>query len=100
MAEFAGAVDRRETAPVGFDRWLRREAAGIARDGFGWAFRFAALLLLAMIPVARRLTLTPAEARANAAILAQKAATAAAAAPPARAGLRAEVAGDGRERPR
>ncbi|MDO8213769.1 DHA2 family efflux MFS transporter permease subunit [Conexibacter sp. CPCC 206217] len=82
LAEFAGAVPRRETAPVGFDRWVRRESAGIARDGFGWSFRVAALLLLLMIPVARRLTLTPVEARANAAILMQQAAARAAAAPP------------------
>jgi hypothetical protein len=86
LAEFAGAVPRKETAPVGYDRWLRREAAGIARDGFGWAFRIAALLLLCMIPVARKLTLTPAEARANAARLAQQAAAGAAAAAPAGAG--------------
>ncbi|HST40921.1 MAG TPA: DHA2 family efflux MFS transporter permease subunit, partial [Conexibacter sp.] len=32
LAEFGGAVERSESAPVGFDRWLRREAAGIARD--------------------------------------------------------------------
>ncbi|MDW5598236.1 DHA2 family efflux MFS transporter permease subunit, partial [Conexibacter stalactiti] len=95
LAEFGGAVERSENAPVGFDRWLRREAAGIARDGFGWAFRIAALLLLAMIPVVRRLTLTPAEARANAALLAQAAATRAAAgpAPGGAAGGPAPVAG-------
>lgn len=82
LAEFAGAAPREETAPVGYDRWLRREAAGIARDGFGWSFRIAALLLLLMIPVVRKLTLTPAEARANAVAMAQRAAAAAAAAPP------------------
>ncbi|ADB54150.1 DHA2 family efflux MFS transporter permease subunit [Conexibacter woesei] len=82
IAEFAGAVERKETAPVGFDRWLRREAAGIARDGFGWAFRLSALLLLFMIPVVRKLTLTPAEARANAMAAAQRAAAAAPPSPP------------------
>ncbi|MBB4661235.1 DHA2 family efflux MFS transporter permease subunit [Conexibacter arvalis] len=87
IAEFSGAAKRKETAPVGYDRWLRREAAGVARDGFGWAFRIAALLLLAMIPVARKLTLTPAEARANAARMAQQASAGAAAAPPAGAGV-------------
>jgi EmrB/QacA subfamily drug resistance transporter len=64
LAEFAGATHRREHAPVGFDRWLRRESAGIARDGYGWAFRIAALLLLLALPLARRMTLTPAAARA------------------------------------
>jgi EmrB/QacA subfamily drug resistance transporter len=67
LAEFAGAVPRREHAPPGgFDRWARRQSAGIARDGFGWAFRGAALLLLLALPFARRLTRTPEEVRAAA----------------------------------
>jgi EmrB/QacA subfamily drug resistance transporter len=77
LAEFAGAVHRTEDAPPGFDRWLRRESAGIARDGYGWAFRVAALLLLLALPLARRMTLTPAAARA--AVMARMAAAAAAA---------------------
>ena len=63
LAEFAGAVPHRAHAPVGFDRWLRRESADIARDAFGWAFRGAALLLLLALPFARRLTRTPEEVR-------------------------------------
>jgi len=81
LAEFAGAIPREEHAPVGFDRWLRRESAGIARDGIAWAFRGAALLMLLAMPFARRLTRTPEEVRAIAmrAMAAARAAAAAAA---------------------
>jgi EmrB/QacA subfamily drug resistance transporter len=81
LAEFAGAVPRKEHAPVGFDRWLRRESAGIARDGYGWAFRIAMLMLLLALPFARKLTRTPEEVRALAmqAMAAARAAAAAAA---------------------
>lgn len=82
LAEFAGAIPREQHAPVGFDRWLRRESAGIARDSIGWAFRGAALLMLLAMPFARRLTRTPEEVRAIAmrAMAAARAAAAAAAA--------------------
>lgn len=82
LAEFAGAIPREEHAPVGFDRWLRRESAGIARDGIAWAFRGAALLMLLAMPFARRLTRTPEEVRTIAmrAMAAARAAAAAAAA--------------------
>ena len=82
LAEFAGAIEREEHAPVGFDRWLRRESAGIARDSIAWAFRGAALLMLLAMPFARRLTRTPEEVRAIAmrAMAAARAAAAAAAA--------------------
>ena len=81
-ASSPGAIPREEHAPVGFDRWLRRESAGIARDGLGWAFRGAALLMLLAMPFARRLTRTPEEVRAIAmrAMAAARAAAAAAAA--------------------
>jgi EmrB/QacA subfamily drug resistance transporter len=84
LAEFAGAIPRQQHAPVGFDRWLRRESAGIVRDGLGWAFRAAALLLLLALPFARRLTRTPEEVRAIA-MRAMAAARAAAEAAAARA---------------
>jgi EmrB/QacA subfamily drug resistance transporter len=95
LAEFAGAIPREEHAPVGFDRWLRRESAGIARDGIGWAFRGAALLMLLAMPFARRLTRTPEEVRAIAmrAMAAARAAAVAGGAPePALAGAGAAVA--------
>jgi hypothetical protein len=78
LAEFGGVIDRSEHAPAGgFDRWARRQSAGIARDAFGWAFRGAALLLLLALPFARRLTRTPEEVR-QAAMAAMAAAQAAA----------------------
>ncbi len=97
LAEFAGAIPRREHAPVGFDRWLRRESAGIARDGFGWSFRIAALLLLLALPFARRLTLTPEEVRAKAmaAMAAAQAAAKAAAAAASGGGPEPALAGVG-----
>ena len=91
LAEFAGAIDRGEQAPPGgFDRWARRQSAGIARDGFGWAFRGAALLLLLALPFARRLTRTPEEVR-QAAMAAMAAAQAAAKAAAAGGGAAAPV---------
>ena len=89
IGEFAGAIPREEHAPVGFDRWVRRQSADVARDGLGWAFRGAALLLLLAMPFARRLTRTPEEVRAIAmrAMAAARAAAAAGSAPePALAG--------------
>jgi EmrB/QacA subfamily drug resistance transporter len=85
LAEFAGVIPHAEHAPVGFDRWLRRESAGIVRDGLGWAFRGAALLLLLAMPFARRLTRTPEEVRAIAMRAMAAARAAAAAAAPDRA---------------
>ncbi len=97
LAEFGGAIDRQEHAPPGgFDRWARRQSADIARDGFGWAFRGAALLLLLSLPFARRLTRTPEEVRqaAMAAMAAAKAAAeAAAGGPPAEPAIAAATGG-------
>jgi hypothetical protein len=76
MADFAGGSTSRLPVGQGFDRYVRRQTAGAARDAFGWAFRAAALALLLAVPFARRMTRTPAMARAEAA------ARAAAAAPP------------------
>jgi MFS family permease len=101
LAEFSGVIPRRSHAPVGFDRWARRQSAGIARDGFGWAFRGAALLLLLSLPFTRRLTRTPEEVRAAAmaAMAAAQAAAKAAAAgggpAPALPGAGASAAGAG-----
>lgn len=80
LAMFAGAVHREEHAPTGFNRWVRRESAGIARDGYAWAFRIAALLLLLALPLARRMTLTPQEVRERVMAMMRAAAAARAAA--------------------
>jgi EmrB/QacA subfamily drug resistance transporter len=91
LAMFAGAVHREEHAPTGFNRMVRRESAGIARDGYAWALRIAALLLLLALPFARRMTLTPAEVRAR--VMAMMRAAAAARAAGAAAPLEPALAG-------
>jgi len=99
LAQFAGAVHRQELAPPGYDGQIRREAAGIARDGYAWAFRVAALLLLLALPFARRMTLTPAEVRARVMAMMRAAAAAraqaAAAQEPELADIDPEAAGTG-----
>jgi EmrB/QacA subfamily drug resistance transporter len=67
MGDFAGGSTARLPVGQGFDRYVRRQTAGAARDAFGWAFRAAALALLLAVPFARRMTRTPAMARAEAA---------------------------------
>ena len=59
-----GATHRFEPEP-GFDDEIIRETAGSAREGFAWAFRHAALLILSVLPLLGALTRTPAQARAE-----------------------------------
>jgi EmrB/QacA subfamily drug resistance transporter len=59
-----GATHRFEPEP-GFDDEIIRETAGSAREGFAWAFRQAALLILTVLPLLGALTRTPAQARAE-----------------------------------
>jgi hypothetical protein len=60
-----GTQDRFEPKP-GFDEEIIRETAGAAREGFAWAFRQAALLVLSALPLMGALRRTPAQARAEA----------------------------------
>jgi hypothetical protein len=60
-----GTQDRFEPKP-GFDEEIIRETAGSAREGFAWAFRQAALLVLSALPLMAALRRTPAQARAEA----------------------------------
>ena len=60
----AAARDRFEPEP-GFDEEIIRQTAGSAREGFAWAFRQAALLILSVLPLLGALTRTPAQARAE-----------------------------------
>jgi len=60
-----GTEDRFEPGP-GFDEEIIRETAGSAREGFAWAFRQAALLVLTALPLMGALRRTPAQARAEA----------------------------------
>jgi hypothetical protein len=59
-----GTQDRFEPKP-GFDEEIIRETAGSAREGFAWAFRQAALLILTVLPLLGALRRTPAQARAE-----------------------------------
>jgi hypothetical protein len=60
-----GTQDRFEPKP-GFDEAIIRETAGSAREGFAWAFRQAAILVLSALPLMAALRRTPAQARAEA----------------------------------
>ena len=60
-----GTQDRFEPEP-GFDEEIIRQTAGSAREGFAWAFRQAALLVLTALPLMGALRRTPAQARAEA----------------------------------
>ena len=60
-----GTEDRFEPKP-GFDEEIIRQTAGSAREGFAWAFRQAALLVLSALPLMAALRRTPAQARAEA----------------------------------
>ena len=56
--------DRFEPKP-GFDEEIIRQTAGSAREGFAWAFRQAALLILSVLPLLGALKRTPAQAQAE-----------------------------------
>jgi EmrB/QacA subfamily drug resistance transporter len=59
-----GTNDRFEPKP-GFDEEIIRETAGSAREGFAWAFRQAAVLVLTVLPLMGALRRTPAQAQAE-----------------------------------
>jgi hypothetical protein len=59
-----GTSDRFEPKP-GFDEEIIRQTAGSAREGFAWAFRHAALLVLTVLPLLGALRRTPSQARAE-----------------------------------
>ena len=58
------AQDRFEPKP-GFDEEIIRQTAGSAREGYAWAFRHAAFLILTVLPLLGALKRTPAQARAE-----------------------------------
>ena len=76
LHDYAGGTSDRFQPKPGFDQEVIRVTAGAAREGFAWALRHAALLVLSAIPLARSLRRTPQQARA------EEAAAAAAAGPP------------------
>jgi EmrB/QacA subfamily drug resistance transporter len=59
-----GTEDRFEPGP-GFDEEIIRETAGSAREGFAWAFRQGALLILSVLPLMGALRRTPQQAQAE-----------------------------------
>jgi hypothetical protein len=59
-----GTQDRFEPKP-GFDQEIIRQTAGSAREGYAWAFRHAAFLILTVLPLLGALKRTPAQARAE-----------------------------------
>jgi EmrB/QacA subfamily drug resistance transporter len=69
LHDYTGGSDQRfEPRPgfAGFDEKIIRETAGSAREGFAWAFRQAALLVLSALPLMAAIRRTPAQARAEA----------------------------------
>jgi EmrB/QacA subfamily drug resistance transporter len=69
LHDYTGGSDHRfEPRPgfAGFDEKIVRQTAGSAREGFAWAFRQAALLVLSALPLMAALRRTPAQARAEA----------------------------------
>jgi EmrB/QacA subfamily drug resistance transporter len=82
LHDYTGGTAQRFEPEPGFDEEIIRQTAGSAREGYAWAFRHAALLVLTVLPLLGALKRTPAQARAE--FMAQMKAQqeAAAAAPP------------------
>jgi hypothetical protein len=66
LHDYTGGTEDRFVPKPGFDEDIVRETAGSAREGFAWAFRQAALLVLTALPLMGALRRTPAQARAEA----------------------------------
>jgi EmrB/QacA subfamily drug resistance transporter len=65
LHDYTGGTSDRFEAKPGFDEKIVRETAGSAREGFAWAFRHAALLILSVLPLMGALRRTPAQAQAE-----------------------------------
>jgi hypothetical protein len=66
LHDYTGGTQHRFVPKPGFDEDIIRETAGSAREGFAWAFRQAAFLVLAALPLMGAIRRTPAQARAEA----------------------------------
>jgi EmrB/QacA subfamily drug resistance transporter len=66
LHDYTGGTQERFVPKPGFDEDIVRQTAGSAREGFAWAFRQAALLVLSALPLMAALRRTPAQARAEA----------------------------------
>ena len=80
LHDYTGGGGTRFRPEPGFDQEIIRQTAGSAREGFAWAFRHAALLILSVLPLLGALKRTPSQARAE--FMAAQAAQAEAHAPP------------------
>jgi EmrB/QacA subfamily drug resistance transporter len=65
LHDYTGGTQDRFVPKPGFDEAIVRETAGSAREGFAWAFRHAALLILSVLPLLGALRRTPAQAQAE-----------------------------------
>jgi EmrB/QacA subfamily drug resistance transporter len=65
LHDYTGGTSDRFKPKPGFDQDIVRQTAGSAREGFAWAFRQAALLVLSVLPLLGALRRTPAQARAE-----------------------------------
>ena len=65
LHDYTGGTSERFKPQPGFDYDIIRQTAGSAREGYAWAFRQAALLVLTVLPLLPALRRTPAQARAE-----------------------------------
>jgi hypothetical protein len=65
LHDYAGGTSDRFEPKPGFDEEIIRQTAGSAREGFAWAFRQAALLILSVLPLMGALRRTPQQAQAE-----------------------------------
>ena len=65
LHDYTGGTSDRFVASPGFDEEIIRQTAGSAREGFAWAFRHAALLILSVLPLLGALRRTPQQAQAE-----------------------------------
>jgi hypothetical protein len=75
LHDYTGGTVHRFKPEPGFDEEIIRQTAGSAREGYAWAFRQAAILVLTVLPLLGALKRTPGQARAE--FMAQQAAQAA-----------------------
>ena len=62
LHDYTGGTQERFEPKPGFDEEIVRQTAGSAREGFAWAFRQAAILVLSALPLMGALRRTPAQA--------------------------------------
>jgi EmrB/QacA subfamily drug resistance transporter len=65
LHDYTGGTTGRFKPKPGFDEDIIRQTAGSAREGYAWAFRQAAFLVLSVLPLLGALRRTPAQARAE-----------------------------------